>query len=190
VPKHFCEGGLFAGFAILMSGFLESAMRPNLFTGGLFLIGCLFIGGSVDMWLNQKAKVQNAGVPINSSSQSSEQSKDVPLIEKFTQNVTSYNQQGGITAGNVNIATQRLMFFQELGAELLEKMPVKKKVFLKSIGGATDQAVADEIQSFLQKNGYPVERNITGMMAPPPDNKISLTDGTDGYLLIVAPSAN
>jgi len=72
----------------------------------------------------------------------------------------------------------------------LAKMPIKKKIEIQSIGGNLDQAVASEIQIFLQKNGYDVSRMSIGVMAPPPDSKISLSDTPNGYVLIIAPSAN
>ncbi|WP_198162311.1 hypothetical protein, partial [Methylosinus sp. R-45379] len=106
------------------------------------------------------------------------------------QNVTSYGQQGGITAGTVNIGPQRLTFSQELGRELLSKMPVKKNVLMQSTGGNADQLVATDIENFLIQNGYNVTRRTSAALAPPPDKKIVINDLADQYILVVAPSAN
>ncbi len=124
------------------------------------------------------------------SSLSNQPIREIPLTEKFAQNVTSYGQQGGITAGTVNIGPQRLAFSPDLGNELLAKMSNKKKVIIRSIGGYADQAVASEIKDFLQRNGYEVTLTPIGMLMPPPDHKISLGESPDGYVLTVAPSAN
>lgn len=102
----------------------------------------------------------------------------------------SYGQQGGVTAGTVNIGPQRLAFSPEIGSELLAKMPLKKKVILRTVGGGSDQQVGSEIQSFLQQNGYDVVRTSIGMLIPPPDHKLSLGNSHDAYVLTVAPSAN
>ena len=112
------------------------------------------------------------------------------MADKVTQNVTSYNQQGGITAGTVSVAPQRLVFSPEVGAQLLAAMPVKKKVNLTSIGGGADQAVGDQVESFLVANGYKVDRTITGVQAPPPDHKVSFGETADAYILVLAPSLN
>ena len=108
-----------------------------------------------------------------------------------TQNVTSYNQSGGITAGIVNVGPQRLAFSPDLGHQLLTNMPDKNKpVRLNGVGGDADQAVVMQIESFLRENGYQVERNRAGMMAPPPDQKVVLNPTAERYILIIAPSAN
>ena len=102
----------------------------------------------------------------------------------------SYGQQGGVTAGTINIAPGRLAFTEQLGNELLSKMPVKKPVRIQSVGGNADQLIANEIQVFLQQQGYSVQRTMIGMMAPPPDRPITLTESPDSYSLTIAPSAH
>lgn len=126
----------------------------------------------------------------NRKSQPNEALTKILLEPQFAQNATSYGQQGGITAGIVNIGPQRLAFSPELGSELLSKMSAKKPVSLQSVGGNADQAVASEIQTFLQKNGFDVNRTSSGMMAPPPDHKVSLIEEPGSYILVIAPSAN
>jgi hypothetical protein len=123
-------------------------------------------------------------------SQPNEAVATIPLKQQVSQNINSYGQQGGITAGIVNIGPGRLAFSSALGSELLAKMPIKKKVDITSVGGAADQAVAIDIQNFLQQNGYDVSRKSTAILVPPPDHKISLGDSPNGYVLTIAPSAN
>ena len=113
-----------------------------------------------------------------------------PSVTQGPGSAYSINQQGGITAGTVNIGPSRLVFSQQLGDELLRTLPREKKVSMTSVGGNADQAVASQIQQFLQNNGYTVERMAAGMLAPPPDHKISLRNTPDASILIVAPSAN
>ncbi|MGA7384321.1 MAG: hypothetical protein WBW81_06410 [Methylocella sp.] len=137
-----------------------------------FIFGLLLLGGAATI----------AFVPGGNA-------QSIPA-QQSAQNVTSYGQQGGITAGIVNIGPQRLAFSSQLGSELLAKMPSKKKVIISSVGGEADQSVATEIQKFLQQNGYVVTRESIGMLVPPPDHKISLGEGPKEYDLIVAPSAN
>lgn len=144
------------------------------------IFGSLFLIGATQL-IHDRAVAQSGNQPDGRVTKGS---------ERMSQNITSYNQSGGIIAGTVNIGPGRLAFSDSLGAELLSKMPIKKKVNLKSIGGNADQAVASEFQNFLQQNGYEVARSIVGTMSPPPDGKISLSDNSDGYFLMIAPSAN
>jgi hypothetical protein len=114
-----------------------------------------------------------------------------PTVNQGPGSAYSYGQQGGITAGTINIGPGRLAFSDQLGRELLAHMPTKKKVRLTSIGPTNaDQAVGTEIQNFLQQNGYDVERSIIGMSMPAPDRPISFQELPDAYVLTVAPSAH
>jgi hypothetical protein len=82
-----------------------SVMAKNIILG---LIGAA-IGGSGliyagDAFGDAKGKLQ-----------SQVSGAEIPLTQ-FAQNVTSYGQQGGITAGTVNMGSQRLAFSSELGS--------------------------------------------------------------------------
>jgi hypothetical protein len=88
-----------------------------------------------------------------------------------------------------NYGPQRLTFSAALGDELLARMPIKKKVVIRSVGGEADQIVATDIQTFLHQNGYDVSRTMIGMLVPPPDHKISLGENPDAYILTIAPGA-
>jgi hypothetical protein len=87
-----------------------------------FIFGLLLLGGAAT----------TAFVPAGNA-------QSIPA-QQSAQNVTSYGQQGGITAGIVNIGPQRLAFSSQLGSELLEKCLAKRKVIIRSIG--SDQSVA------------------------------------------------
>lgn len=110
---------------------------------------------------------------------------------QVAQSVTSYNQSGGVTAGTVNVAPQRLQFTPELESEIAARINDKSKtVFLRSVGGGKDQLVADMIENFLKTNGFQVDRRSIGTLSPPPDEKLSLQVAPDHYVFTVAPSAN
>jgi hypothetical protein len=184
MPKHTAEAGIVAGLLLILADVMVPEMKPSILAAGLFLIGTLFIGGAFDVWLRPSAA--SAQSPPTSTGKPQ---VGAPGMTQSAQNITSYGQQGGIT-GIVNIGPQRLVFSSELGSELLARMPRKKKVNITSVGGVADQAVAIDIQNFLQQNGYEVSRISVGMLLPPPDHKISLGDSPDGYVLTIAPSAN
>jgi hypothetical protein len=112
-----------------------------------------------------------------------------PVVNQAPGSAFSYGQQGGITAGTINVAPGRLAFSEQLGNELVTKMPQKKTVNIRSVGGNSDQSVANEIQTFLQQRGYTVNRTVIGMLSPPPDRPITLMEGPDSYTLTIAPSA-
>jgi len=107
---------------------------------------------------------------------------------QVTQNVTSYNQSGGITAGTVNIGAGRAEFNDQLKADLLQKVP-KGNVQLQTVGGNADQAIGNEVEAFLKQNGYSVQRMAIGMLAPPPDRPYTLSVNGAQTVLVVAPSA-
>lgn len=114
--------------------------------------------------------------------------KGQPIIN---QNVTSHNQSGGITAHTVNIGPQRLKFDPTIAEELAQKLPKDKPIRLRSVGGNSDHAVANEYQLFLQNRGFNIaNRDVIGMMSPPPEHKISIMDAGAQVIIVIAPNAN
>jgi hypothetical protein len=109
-----------------------------------------------------------------------------PVVNQGPGSAYSYGQQGGINAGTINVAPQRAQFTPQLGKDLLSHMPVKKPVTLQTVGGTTDQSVGDDVQKFLQDNGYTVNRQSIGVMAPPPDHPFSFSDNQNQYVVIVS----
>lgn len=103
--------------------------------------------------------------------------------------INTWNQSGG--TNTINIGPTRLTFESSIAEQLVNKLPAGKPITLQSVGSASDQAVADQYQQFLQSRGFHVaQRNIIGMMAPPPDRKISILDTATTVVVTIAPSAN
>ncbi len=92
---------------------------------------------------------------------------------------------------NTLIAPHRVPFTNEIGQELLGHMTNKgKPIALEAIGSPSDWRIADEIQEFLRRNGYTVNRSSAGTVVPQPEQPFSLYDGPTEYQIIVAPSAH
>lgn len=53
MPKHVADGGIAAGIILITVDVLMPQMKPNLLAGALLLIGCLFIGGAIEVWRSQ-----------------------------------------------------------------------------------------------------------------------------------------
>jgi hypothetical protein len=146
----------------------------------LGLVGAA-IGASAFVWLGYVVRPADAQTEKTTPVQN-----DKPA--QVAQNVTSYNQSGGITAGTVNIGTGRAEFNDQLKADLLQKVP-KGNVQLQTIGGNADQAIGNEVEAFLRQNGYSVQRTSIGMMVPAPDRPYSLSVNGNQTVVVVAPSA-
>jgi hypothetical protein len=107
-----------------------------------------------------------------------------------------FGNQGIITQGQtgnntINVAPQRLPFDPGIGDQLVSKLPPGKTILLQSVGSNADQAVATQYQQYLLSKGFQVERMSIGMMAPPPDHKITIGDtSAEKVVVIIAPSAN
>jgi len=160
------------GWLSLFLGVGSMQLGPKL----LFGVGCLSLVASV-AWHG----VTKASEPI------SVPSKEI-IVAQNPPNVTSYNQSGGITAGTVNIGAGRTGFNDQLKADLLQKVP-KGEVRLNTVGGDADQAIGNEVEAFLQQNGYSVKRLKMGQTIPPPDHPYTLSVNGNQTILIVAPSA-
>jgi hypothetical protein len=109
--------------------------------------------------------------------------QDKPAI-----NITSHNQQGGITAYQVNIGRVDLTFDAGVAAEIERKLPRDRPIRLTSVGSQRDQAVAHEYASYLEQKGYTIsQRNVVGVMGPPPDSPITITVAPDYSALLISP---
>ncbi|HEX4053155.1 MAG TPA: hypothetical protein VHX86_02715 [Tepidisphaeraceae bacterium] len=103
--------------------------------------------------------------------------------------INTWNQSGG--NNTINVGPQRLPFDPGLAAELASKLPAGKVIALQSIGSHADQVVADQYQQYLESKGFKVERMYVGMMAPPPDHKITLGDPNAAKMVvIISPSGD
>jgi hypothetical protein len=120
-----------------------------------------------------------------SSNSNSQENKLAPNIT-----VTSNNQSGGITAYQVNIGHIYLSFSEEIAAELAARLPKDRPVDIMRVGSQKDWQVADQYVLFLQNAGYTIRnRSAAGMVAPPPDNPISITVYPDHSDVMIAPRA-
>ena|ERR1051325_6082224 len=116
-------------------------------------------------------------------SSSAAMSQDKPTI-----NVTSHNQQGGITAYQVIIGRVDLTFNTEVAVEIEKRLPKDRPIDLRSVGSQRDQAVAMEYAVYLQQRGYKFRNHTTiGVMGPPPDAPITITVAPDHSDLLIAP---
>jgi hypothetical protein len=119
------------------------------------------------------------------------QARGKPLAE-FAQNVTSYNQSGGITAGTVNIGPQpRHMESIEaspLKNQLLTNLPRDKPIVVMAVmGDAEAMQFAQEIAKFLNDNHFPLKENgkISQGVFAGPLNGIELREDEATRTLIV-----
>lgn len=79
---------------------------------------------------------------------------------KSVYNVQSFNQSGGITAGQVNIGSQPRQLNDNLRGQLRNALPRDKKVAVVSVMGDGEAfKFADEIKRFLEADGY----NVSGV---------------------------
>jgi hypothetical protein len=165
-----------AGLALTIIGVVMVTLFPiidrKLAWAG-FIFGLILLGTSVGIALMPEGQAQSP-----------------PAVYQGPGSAYSSGQQGGITAGTVNIAPPRAAFSPQVGNDLLAHMPSRKSVVLNTVGGDADQKVGDDVQQFLEGNGYSVQRRSIGMMAPPPDHPFSFSDNPNTYVITVAPSAH
>ena len=83
----------------------------------------------------------------------------------------------------------RMAFSIDIGLALLAELPTDRKVILRSLGDAGDQSAANEVQRFLEGNGYDVIRILTRPGATPPLHRIEFSIDAYDCILTVAPSA-
>jgi xanthosine utilization system XapX-like protein len=65
--KHTAEAGIAAGILLIIADIMVPDMRPALPAAAMFLIGCLCIGASIDLWINQNKTGDKIPSPINSN---------------------------------------------------------------------------------------------------------------------------
>jgi len=87
-----------------------------------------------------------------------------------TFNVNSYNQQGGITAGQVNIGKVKRRISPAFAAQTLDfahKYQGRKIRVISAMGDAESFNFATQIKSLLEFNGYKVDGVDQVMTVPP-----------------------
>jgi len=110
------------------------------------------------------------------------------MTEKPAINVTSHNQQGGITAYIVNIGRVRLEFNSDVATALANALLKGKPIVLHTVGSERDRMTALQYAQFLIDRGFPLRyESHSGMVSPPPDDQITFTEFPDRVVLHIAP---
>jgi hypothetical protein len=104
--------------------------------------------------------------------------------------VTSNNQSGGITAYQVFIGNVNLTFTEATAEKVASLLPKNNPIDVVVVGSSADQKVGEQYINFLAKKGFVVRgRSSAGVMAPPPDDKISIVVRPESSFLTIAPRA-
>lgn len=110
-----------------------------------------------------------------------------PTINQGPGSALSFGQQGGITAGTVNIGPQRRTLsdpaFEKMRTQLLE-MPRDKKIFLMATTGDTETIeFRDQILQFMKSNGFPIADDTVGYSVwNRPFRGVNRQDKSDGTI--------
>jgi hypothetical protein len=115
----------------------------------------------------------------------------VAQTDSFNNNSGNFCSAIGNNASVVCELSGRLEFTDQIGDALAHHMPDKAKlVDLYTVGGDRDQAVGNQVQTYLTTHGYKIARRLQiGMKIPPPDHPLTLQTDNAQYHLTVAPSA-
>lgn len=82
-------------------------------------------------------------------------------------NVQSVNQQGGITAGAINVGSQPRQFTQNMGLQLekmLKEVNAEKIVVSFIMGNAETRQFAMQIRDYLQKKEWNVQGGLNSLL--------------------------
>lgn len=104
-----------------------------------------------------------------------------------TFNVSSTDQKGGITAGQVNFSPRQRKLGSEGGRTLLAELERRdvRVLDIRTVAGNEEaNTLAREIQGFLVENGIKVESFSMGMYARSPVGH-GIVEGKDGKVEIV-----
>ena len=101
----------------------------------------------------------------------------------------SINQQGGtVNQTYINQNQPKLTFTDAIAHELLSKIPNDKPIRVRAVGSVSDLQVGIQIANFLKKNGYKVELDTIGILAPPPEHALEIRDLPSERILTVTPA--
>jgi hypothetical protein len=201
MPPYLLHASILAGVAFLASG-VALVVTATLRSRPKCRQSFRYLDLWDIVWASKRARLSILaaaltivfGLPIFLPSAESQpnQSPTVPLnvppIVNNAPSINTFNQTGG--TNTVVVGPGRLMFDPAIGEALVSKLPSGKPIELRSVGSATDQAVADQYQQFLQKRGFQTARASVGMMVPPPDHPISIFDAGTAVIVTIAPSAH
>jgi hypothetical protein len=95
--------------------------------------------------------------------------KTPPVSIPGSGNAVSFGQQGGLTAGTVNLGKPDRILTEDKGAELLKLIPsgTKKITITATMSDAEAYRLGDQIKRFLVAKGYGVEGVNQGVFMPP-----------------------
>ncbi len=108
----------------------------------------------------------------------------------MAENVTSYNQSGGITAGTVNIGPQPRSLANpntdELKKQILRELPRDKPIVIQAVMSDTESmSFAEEIHAFLKSNGFQLDGEVVYAMFVSPLKGLFMRDEGAKFKLIV-----
>ena len=174
-------------FALLsFSGGSSDLTARNITLG---VMGAI-MGSSVLIWAGyamqrlptQPQSPPHQGIPMP------ENKPAIPQISTGSGNF-SINQQGGsLTQNYINQVPEKLKFTDALCTELLAKIGKDKPLRIIAVGSSSDQIVGQQINTFLRANGYETSLMTVGVMGPPPDQALTLSEFPNARQLVVAPS--
>jgi hypothetical protein len=148
------------------------------------IVGAVVTLGSTEL-LRGPAKAQSPTPSVQEIPMSNDKS---PFQSFSGSGNFSINQQGGsINQTYINQVPEKLKFTAALGSELLTKIGKEKPVKIMAVGSSSDRNVGEQIGKFLHENGYVVTVMSIGVMGPPPEQPITLTELPSEWRLIVAP---
>ena len=107
--------------------------------------------------------------------------------EKKTVNITSYNQQGGITAGEVNIGPKSRHVTEEVKKELDRNLALDKNKEILVLYSADDfetQNFAFEIKQYLESQRYKI-KGYGRQFSSKPQKGVGIIDKPDGSIVLV-----
>ncbi len=101
--------------------------------------------------------------------------------------VTSINQQGGITAGTVNIGAQPRHMNAQLGAQIEQAIPKGARVSITAVMGDMEAfSFAQEIRTWMAQNGYTnITQGVNQAVYSAPVVGQSLNKTADGFELVI-----
>lgn len=83
-----------------------------------------------------------------------------------------------------------LAFDPAIADQLVGKLPRGKPIDVVAVGSPADWGVASHYAEYLKTKGFEVTLTKVGMVSPPPDQKIKISDASDPRVgVIIAPSA-
>jgi hypothetical protein len=158
--KHTAESGIAATALLLLFFLLGPDMKPNLMTSALFVIGVLFIGGSLDSYFKQ-VSAQTA-TPSHGTIASTAPGVTITGGD----NVVSVGQIGGITARVVNI-----------NPPMNPELRILGKSEKDNTDGSHTAYIQTEVSSPITPGLLSVQIDAEGILnvsiAPPPTNGFS-----------------